>query len=181
MNEEGAPVTQEAGSTPTGSGPEDAGPELTAELEAARKRIDELARAYQALERDREDFKRRLQREREKTLDLERAKVAESLLEAIDDLDLALASADDSPFAQGVRQVRDGLLKKAEALGLERVPLVGQAFDPNVAEAVDMEVTPEPAKDNQVTAELRAGYRMKDRVVRPGRVRVARYMQPARA
>ncbi len=171
MSDEGAPVDLDAGSSGAG----------TAELEAARKRIDELARAYQALERDREDFKKRLQREREKTLDLERAKVAESLLEAIDDLDLALGSADDSPFAQGVRQVRDGLIKKAEALGLERVPLIGQAFDPNVAEAVDMEVTLEPAKDNQVTAELRAGYRLKDRVVRPARVRVARYMQPVHA
>src|SRR5215210_5398356 len=89
-----------------------------AELENARRRIDELARAYQALERDREDFKKRLQRERERVLDVERGEVALALLEAIDDLDLALAEADDTPFAQGVAVVRDNLLQKTAALGI---------------------------------------------------------------
>jgi molecular chaperone GrpE len=149
------------------------------ELEAASKRIDELARAYQALERDREDFKKRLLRERERVLDVERGEVALALLEAIDDLDLALAKADDTPFAQGVRVIREDLLQKAHNLGIERVALVGSSFDPNLA--ADLEVTPEAHKDNLVTAELRAGYRMKDRVVRPARVKVARYVKPAEA
>src|SRR5262245_47003697 len=114
-----------------------------AELENARKRIDELARAYQALERDREDFKKRLQRERERVLDVERGEVALALLEAIDDLDLALAKADDTPLAKGVRQIREGLLKKAQGLGIHRMDVVGHRFDPNLAEASDVEVTPE--------------------------------------
>jgi molecular chaperone GrpE len=157
--------------------------DLDAELATARKRIDELARAYQSLERDREDFKKRLQRERERLIDVERGEVALALLEAIDDLDLALAKADDTPLARGVRVIRENLLKKLEQLGIERVPLVGTAFDPNVAEAADTEVTPEADKDNTVTAELRAGYRLKDkdRVVRPGRVKVARYVKAAEA
>ncbi len=163
MSDEGAPV------------------DLVAELATARKRIDELARAYQALERDREEFKKRLLRERERALDVERGEVALALLEAIDDLDLALAKADDTPFAQGVAVVRDNLLKKTAALGIERVPLLGTAYDPNLAEAADLEVTPEKDKDNLVTAELRAGYRLKDRVVRPARVKVARYVKPAEA
>ena len=151
------------------------------ELDAAHKRIDELARAYQALERDRDDFKKRLLRERERVLDVERGEVALALLEAIDDLDLALAKTDDTPFAAGVRVIREDLLKKAEGMGIERVALVGTSYDPNVAEAADLEVTPEAHKDNLVTAELRAGYRMKDRVVRPARVKVARYVKPAEA
>lgn len=164
MNDEGAPV------------------DLVAELASARKRIDELARAYQALDRDRDDFKKRLQRERERTLDVERGQVALALLEAMDDLDLALAEADDSPLAAGVRAIRAALGQKAEALGLERLPMMGGAqFDPNVAEAVDLEVTPEREKDNVVIAEVRAGYRLKDRVVRPARVRVARFVQAAHA
>ncbi|MBK7860714.1 MAG: nucleotide exchange factor GrpE [Archangiaceae bacterium] len=163
MNDEGAPV------------------DLVAELETARKRIDELARAYQALERDRDDFKKRLQRERDRLIDVERGEVALSLLEAIDDLDLALAEADDTPLARGVRVIRENLLKKAEQLGIERVPLLGKTFDPTVAEAADLEVTPEAEKDNLVTAELRAAYRLKDRVVRPARVKVARYVKAAQA
>lgn len=155
--------------------------DLDAELASARKRIDELARAYQSLERDREDFKKRLQRERERMIDVERGEVALALLEAIDDLDLALAEADDTPLARGVRVIRGDLLKKAEQLGLQRVPLLGTPFDPATAEAAALEVTPEKDKDNTITQELRAGYRLNERVVRPARVKVARYVKPAEA
>lgn len=151
------------------------------ELEAAHRRIDELARAYQALDRDREDFKKRLTRERERLIDVERGEVALALLEALDGLDLALANTDDTPLARGVAQVRDGLLKRAEKLGIERVPVVGQRYDPNVAEAIDLEMAADPAHDGLVTAELRAAYRLNGRVIRAGRVRVARFVAPARA
>src|SRR5512146_2546176 len=60
---------------------------LEAELDSARRRVDELARAYQALNKDREEFKQRLTRERERMLDVERGNVAQTLLEAVDELD----------------------------------------------------------------------------------------------
>ena len=49
---------------------------LEAELEAARRRVDELARAYQEVNKDREEFKQRLTRERERMIDVERGNVA---------------------------------------------------------------------------------------------------------
>jgi molecular chaperone GrpE len=154
---------------------------LSADLDAARKRIDELARAYQAGERDREAFKQRVTREREQMLDVERGKVALSLLEAIDQLDLCLQNADESPFAKGVALVRNNILKKAEAAGIERVDLVGQQFDPNFAEASDMEVTPNQADEGRVLEVSRAAYQLKGRVIRPGQVKVAKYVKPADA
>ncbi len=121
---------------------------LRAELEAAQKRIDELARAFQALERDREDFKARLTRERERVLEVEKGNVALLLLEVMDELELSLqASGDDqSPLAKGVRLIRDGI-----------------------------------TEDQKVVAVVRPGYRLKDRIIRPARVRVARYSSPAQA
>ena len=156
---------------------------LEQELAASRRRVDELARAYQALSQDREDFKQRLTRERERMLDVERGKVASTLLEAIDDLDRSLeASAEDSsPLAQGVRLIREGMLAKLQASGIERIEVVGETFDPNVAEATDMELTSVPEDDHRVVSEVRAGYRLKERVIRPARVRVARYVPPAQA
>lgn len=154
---------------------------LQQELEAARKRIDELARAYQAGERDREEFKKRVAREREQLMDVERGKVAVALLEAIDELDLALSTAVDSPLKKGVRLIRENLLKKAESTGIEAVPLEGQAFDPNLAEATDMEITAVEADDGKVVAVTRAAYALKGRVIRPGQVKVARYVKPAQA
>ena len=156
---------------------------LTEELAASRKRVDELARAYQALSQDREEFKQRLTRERERMLDVERGKVATTLLEAIDELDRSLAASgsDTSPLAQGVRLIRDGLIAKVQSTGIERIDVVGKPFDPNTAEATDMELTASPDEDHKVVAEVRAGYRMKDRVIRPARVKVAKYVPPAQA
>lgn len=178
---EEAETRQEAPSPPAGD------PErqrLEAELEVARRRVDELARAYQALNKDREEFKQRLTRERERMIDVERGNVAGTLLEAIDELDRCLAMSGQeasSALGQGVKMIRDGLLSKVQAIGIERLQVVGQPFDPNTAEAADMEITTQPEEDQRVVAEVRAGYRLKDRVIRPARVKVARYVAPAQA
>lgn len=157
---------------------------LEAELSAARRRVDQLARAYQELERDREEFKQRLTRERERMMDVERGNVATTLLEAVDELDrsLAMSGGDlSSPLAQGVKMIRDGLLSKLQQTGIERIQVVGLPYDPNTAEATDMEITPNPDEDQKVVAEARAGYRLKERIIRPARVKVAKYVAPAQA
>jgi len=179
FHEDGSPREEQAQQAGPAEDPRVA--QLEQELEAARRRVDELARAYQAGERDREDFKRRVTREREQLLDVERGNIALALLEAIDQLDLALSTADESPLKQGVRLVRENLLKKALSTGIEPVTLEGQAFDPNLAEAADMEVTANEADDGRVIAVHRACYALKGRVIRPGQVKVARFVKPAQA
>ncbi|AEI67838.1 putative co-chaperone GrpE [Corallococcus macrosporus] len=156
---------------------------LVAELETLRKKFDTAVRAVQAAEKDREEFKQRVTRERERMLDVERGNVAVTLLEAIDELDrcLSVSAQDTSPLAEGVRMIRDGLLRKVQTTGIERLSLVGQPFDPNLAEATDMELTASPDEDQRIVAELRAGYRLKDRIIRPARVKVAKYIAPAQA
>lgn len=157
--------------------------QLQKELETARARVNELARAYQAVQQDREEFKQRLSRERERMIDVEKGNAARALLEGIDELDRALAATPDdtSPLAQGVRLVRENLLAKAHQTGIERVSVLGKPFDPNLAEAVDMELTTERDADQTVVVELAAGYRLKDKIVRPARVKVAKYVEPAKA
>jgi len=156
---------------------------LQQELEASRKRVDELARAFQASNQDREEFKQRLTRERERMIDVEKGNVALTLLEGIDELDrcLGVSSNDASALAQGVRLIRDKLLAKVQSMGIERLDLVGKPFDPNMADAVDMEITADPEDDQKVVLEIHAGYRLKDRVIRPARVKVAKYVKPAQA
>jgi molecular chaperone GrpE len=158
---------------------------LEAELDATRRRVDQLARAYQEVQKDREEFKQRLTRERERMMDVERGNVATVLLEAVDELDRSLsmsgADAASSPLAQGVKMIRDGLLSKLQQMGIERIQVVGRPYDPNTAEATDMEITPNPDEDQKVVAEARAGYKLKDRIIRPARVKVAKYVAPAQA
>jgi molecular chaperone GrpE len=157
---------------------------LEAELEATRRRVDQLARAYQELQKDREEFKQRLTRERERMMDVERGNVATTLLEAVDELDrcLSMSGGDTaSPLAQGVKMIRDGLLSKLQQTGIERLQVVGRVYDPNTAEATDMELTTNPDEDQKVVAESRAGYRLKERIIRPAQVKVAKYVAPAQA
>ncbi len=154
---------------------------LSQELATAHKRVNELAYALQASERDREEFKTRLTRERERMLDVEKGNIASTLLEAVDQLDLCLQSAGDSPLARGVQLIRESILKQALAGGIERVELVGKAFDPNLAEASDMEVTPVEAEDGRVVSVLKSCYQLKGRIIRPGVVKVARYVKAATA
>ena len=155
--------------------------QLRAELDAARRRVDELARGIQDVMRDRDAFKDRIQRERDRMIEVEKGQVAQSLIEAIDELDHSLAADDGSPFAQGIRLIRDKLLQKLQASGIERLNLVGRPYDPNAAEAVDMELVSSPDHADRVLAEHRAGYALRGRVIRPGRVKVGRYVEPAKA
>jgi len=154
---------------------------LQGELEASRRRVDELARGIQDVMRDRDEFKQRIQRERDRMIEVEKGEVAKAIIEAIDELDLSLSADDGSPLAQGVRLIRDKLLQKLQASGIERLELVGRPFDPNMAEAVDMELVSSPAHGDRVLAEQRAGYALRGRVIRPARVKVGRYVEPLKA
>ncbi|HVP63145.1 MAG TPA: nucleotide exchange factor GrpE [Myxococcaceae bacterium] len=162
-------------------GTPDEATQLRAELDAARRRVDELARGIQDVMRDREEFKQRLQRERERMLEVEKGQVAQALIEAIDELDLSLTADDRSPLAQGVRLIRDKLLQRLQASGIERLELVGRPYDPNAAEAVDVELVSSPEQSERVLAEQRPAYALRGRVIRPGRVKVGRYVQPVKA
>jgi molecular chaperone GrpE len=176
-----AEAPTEASVTETAPGPADEVTRLQGELDASRRRVDELARGIQDVMRDRDEFKQRIQRERDRMIEVEKGEVAKAIIEAIDELDLSLSAADDSPLARGVRLIRDKLLQKLQASGVERLALVGRPFDPNVAEAVDMELVSSPAHGDRVLAEQRAGYALRGRVIRPARVKVGRYVEPAKA
>ena len=78
------------------------------------------------------------------------------------------------PLVDGVRLTLSSLAKKVSELGAERIAVLGHPFDPRVAEAVDSVPVTDPAQDEVVVQEVRAGYRIGDRVLRPARVRVGR-------
>ncbi|MGC3998976.1 MAG: nucleotide exchange factor GrpE [Anaeromyxobacter sp.] len=157
-----------------------------AQLAAQAARIDELSRAYAALLEDNKAFRQRQERERARVVEAERAGVAQALLEASDDLERALAAVSLAGeahgdalhnLAEGVRLSLMGLHKRVAELGAERLTVMGQPFDPRLAEAVDTMAVADTAQDGLVLQELRAGYRIGERILRPARVRVGRLAQ----
>jgi molecular chaperone GrpE len=153
------------------------------QLAAQAARIDELLRAYAALVEDNKAFRQRMEREKARVIEAERAGIAQALLEAADDLERALSAVGPSPasavrtLAEGLQLSLGALQKRIAELGAERIPVAGQPFDPQVAEAVDMVPVTDAAQDGSVVQEVRAGYRIKDRVLRPARVRVGRLVK----
>lgn len=163
--------------------PADAPDPRDARLAEQAKRIDELARAYAALVDDNKAFRQRLERERTRVVEAERASVAQALLDAADDLERALAAVAGSAegggpafanLVEGVRLSLGALHTRIAALGAQRIPVQGMPFDPHVAEAVDTIAVADEAQDGVVLQEVRAGWRVGDRVLRPARVRVGR-------
>jgi molecular chaperone GrpE len=156
--------------------------ERDAQLAAQAARIDELSRAYAALVEDNKAFRQRLEREKARVVEAERASIAQALLEAADDLEraqAAIGSSDTEGLAlkdlvDGVRLSLAALHKRIAELGAVRIAVAGKPFDPRVAEAVDTVAIADADQDGWVVQEIRAGYRVGDRVLRPARVRVGR-------
>lgn len=147
-----------------------------AQLAQQAARIDELARAYAALVDESKAARARMEREKARVLDSDRAQLAQALLEGVDHLHRALGAAGDAtgPLVDGLRLTLGVLEKKVQELGATRIPVLGERFDPRHAEAVDMVPVVDPTQDDVVVQEIQAGYRIGERVLRPARVRVGR-------
>jgi molecular chaperone GrpE len=170
-------VAREADAGPEGGGTAGGRGEDPRVAEQAA-RIDELTRAYAALVEDNKAFRQRLEREKARVLEAERVALAQTLLEAADDVERALAAVggDEAtgPLAEGVRLSLATLHQRIARLGAERIQVLGEPFDPHVAEALDVVTVGDADQDGRVVQEIRAGWRIGDRVLRPARVRVGR-------
>ena len=93
----------------------------------------------------------------------------------IDNFSLALKNAGAKPedFKKGVELIHKQLQDVLQKMNVQMVPAQGQPFDPRVHEAIEM-VESDQAEDNHVLEELQPGYKLKDRLLRPAMVRVAR-------
>lgn len=153
--------------------------DLKARADEAERRTREISAAYRRLEEERDAFRERLSRDLERRVDLARAEMMRSLLGVLDDLDRALeagrSNAEAGALLEGVALTREHLLKVLASQGVQMLDLVGQRFDPNLGEAVSVEETSDPGRDGMVVGQSGRGYLVGATLLRPARVRVARY------
>ena len=99
----------------------------------------------------------------------------------LDDLERALrdvpAEMAGNQWVEGIRLIDRALRGMLARAGLERIGAEGQPFDPQVHEALLQEDAPDRA-EGEVVRELRPGYRLGERVLRPAQVSVARGTSP---
>jgi len=133
--------------------------------------LDRLAR----MQADFENARKRAARDQQEFREYALADGIKTLLPVLDSFERALqsGSGEKSELRSGVeliyKQLQDALAK----LGLRPIPAKGEAFDPRWHEAIEMVDTTE-VEDHQVMDELQHGYKLKDRLLRPAMVRVAR-------
>lgn len=144
-------------------------PECPERAEADEQRLRALA--------EMENFKKRLQREKDEQVRYAAEVVLADLLPTLDNLDLALQYGRGSEVCKdmlvGVEMTRKLLLDALKRHGLEPVGEAGEAFSPEIHEAIGGEVRPE-LPENTVCALMQHGYRLKDRLLRPAKVTVSR-------
>ncbi len=132
--------------------------------------VDRLARAQAEFE----NARRRASKEQQDFRDYATLDAIRTLLPVIDSFDRALqVKSEAGDFRSGVeliyKQLQDALAK----LGVREIPGKGEPFDPRYHEAIEMVETSE-VPDHQVIEELQRGYKLKDRLLRPAMVKVAK-------
>jgi len=133
--------------------------------------FDRLAR----LQAEFDNYRKRSARENIEFREYALADAARSILPVIDNLALALKNASASPddFRKGVELIARQMQAALEKMNVQRVPAQGEPFDPRVHEAIEV-VESDQVPDHHVLEELQPGYRMKDRLLRPAMVKVAK-------
>jgi molecular chaperone GrpE len=147
---------------------------LAAELQKLKAERDSLLDRLARAQAEFENARRRASKEQQDFRDYAAADAIKALLPVLDSFDRALqVKSDPGDFRGGVdliyKQLQDALAK----LGVRAIPAKGEPFDPRVHEAIERVETSD-APDHEVLEELQRGYKIKDRLLRPAMVKVAK-------
>jgi len=150
---------------------------LTTERDAARATADEYLAALQRERAEFQNFKRRTTEERMRDLGLAGEDLIRKVLTLADDFDRAIearpASIADDPWFEGIAAIDRKLRLLLESEGVTSIDAApGRPFDPREHEAIaNVPSTDRP--EGEIVEEIRRGYRLRDRVIRPALVAVA--------
>ena len=150
-------------------------------LEQLQRDREDLTRSLQRLQADFDNYRKRIERDRGAESSRSIALVVEQMLPILDGFERALAAHTDpayEDYRKGFDLIYRRLWESLARLGLERIEAVGKLFDPHFHQAVERVDSTDHA-DGTVLGEMQAGYRFRDRVLRPAMVRVAVHPAPA--
>lgn len=159
-----------AGATANPNGAGEAQAELQQQLDAEREKANTYLANWQRAAADFQNYKRRTEEEREQNALFANRALIINFLPAIDDLDRAIAQAEQqnagAGWLEGFEAIQRKLHGALEASGVSEIQAYGEPFDPNIHEAVSQG----PGEHDKVIAEVRRGYRLGSRVLRPAMV-----------
>jgi molecular chaperone GrpE len=148
--------------------------------EALRHERDDLHDRLLRTAAEFDNYRKRTDRERRDQAELAAADLIRDLLPLLDDMERALtapvdagASPQVATYREGIDLIRRQFLDVLRRHGVEALEVVGQDFDPEWHEAIGHDPA-DGRREGEVTTELRRGYRIGQRLLRPAMVKVAR-------
>ena len=151
--------------------------DVSVQLARAQERNRELEDKLLRMAAEQDNFRKRMQRERETAFKYAEEAILRELLPSLDNLERAVEQCKCSPDAvallAGVEMTCKGLLNTLEKFGVKPLVGEGQSFDPNFHEAVAMEPSAD-VPENQILQEYQKGYMFKDRLIRAAKVVVSK-------
>lgn len=144
-------------------------------IEQEKSRSEDYLTQLKYLQADFENYRRRVDREIRDIEDFSTSSLIRKLLPIMDDLDLASSTAEkgaDAGILEGIKMVQKNLAAALQSEGLREIDAVGKPFDPTLHEAVERVDGKKGNEKDTVVGEIRRGYILKDKVLRPSMVRV---------
>ena len=161
--------------------------ELEARTKAAERQVQEVQSRFdqlrQQLQRETDETRQRLNRAADERAAADKARFIASLLPVVDDLYRAIQAGEEGAASdsllEGIKRTANSFESSLANANVESVSAVGEAFNPELHEAVDT-VEVDPEMDGRVIEEYSRGFRIGDRLLRPARVKVGRAATQAR-
>jgi molecular chaperone GrpE len=145
----------------------------TEELEQAQAELERLDDRYKRALADLDNYRKRSAREVDRRVEESGDAMLHQWLDAVDSVERALRMEPENPLFEGLRSVLEQMEAILDRQGVQRIGEVGETFDPERHEAIEVRDTDE-VPDRTVLDVARSGYRRGDRVLRPAQVVVSR-------
>lgn len=133
------------------------------------------------MEKETAEMRQRMQRNNEQRMQLEKSEFISALLPVLDNISLAVQAAEKESSVEHLLEGVKGVARLFEQTlisnGVEPISSIGAEFDPELHEAVEM-VEAEESQDWRVVGEFSRGYKLGDRLLRPAKVQVGRWLPP---
>jgi len=155
--------------------------QLKNQAEESERKLKEYIAAYKQKMAENDDFRKRMEASYQKRADVANAEFILNLLPVVDNLNRAVFAAENSrdfeSLFQGIKMIQVSFINQLKNCGVEKIDAPGKAFNPSDEEAVEVVEVDEREKDNIVIEELECGYKIKEKLLRPAKVKVGRYSE----
>jgi molecular chaperone GrpE len=183
VNELGEPVDSPVQETETAA-EQPLAEENIQELQAQAAKADEYRDQLLRTAADLDNYKKRAAREKQEAIKFANESLLAKLIPVLDNFDMALAAvsnaqsdkdqaASSDSLQQGVSMIQQQLRQALADAGLEEINAAGKPFDPNYHEAVSQQESAD-VPEGHVLQQLRKGFKLRERLLRPATVIVAK-------